>query len=325
MRGRRHRPGTECVRHSGACSFLPRARLRCSVCGWMTADACEIEKCALRGRYGGPRASRRARGTADELKILLATKPREEQIAELVSVLIEYRQDMLYSLLRGPNAGCILTDAAPARMGVRLWALPLRLREWLAIGPTRREQCFGRPRVQEGGACRRLWEVRMSWLAATLRKYPEMVVLLSLGIGYWVGGKRYRGFNLFAGSQTISASMGLATDAATASAFSPTTPRRYLTRCRPPTRSPTFFSARSVRPSSLQRSGSSCCASTGSLPSRNMRQGWARRKISAEAGPAWHRYEPRAYRIPKDARSSGAPMERRFPCCQVRSCVAGTC
>ena len=124
MRGRRHRPGTECVRHSGACSFLPRARLRCSVCGWMTADACEIEKCALRGRYGGPHASRRARGTADELKILLATKPREEQIAESVSVLIEYRQDMLYSLLRGPNAGCILTDAAPARMGVRLWALP---------------------------------------------------------------------------------------------------------------------------------------------------------------------------------------------------------
>ena len=135
----------------GACSFLPRARLRCSVCGWMTADACEIEKCALRGRYGGPHASRRARGTADELKILLATKPREEQIAELVSVLIEYRQDMLYSLLRGPNAGCILTDAAPARMGVRLWALPLRLREWLATGPTRREPVLRATKSPRGG------------------------------------------------------------------------------------------------------------------------------------------------------------------------------
>lgn len=36
----------------------------------------------------------------------------------------------------------------------------------------------------------------MSWLAQTLRQYPEIAVFLSLGIGYWVGGKSYKGFSL---------------------------------------------------------------------------------------------------------------------------------
>ena len=34
----------------------------------------------------------------------------------------------------------------------------------------------------------------MSWLTATLRSYPEIAIFLSLGIGYWVGGKSYQRF-----------------------------------------------------------------------------------------------------------------------------------
>ncbi|HJS36775.1 MAG TPA: aspartate-alanine antiporter [Burkholderiales bacterium] len=36
----------------------------------------------------------------------------------------------------------------------------------------------------------------MAWLAATFEKYPELAVFLVVGLGYWVGGFKLRGFGL---------------------------------------------------------------------------------------------------------------------------------
>lgn len=36
----------------------------------------------------------------------------------------------------------------------------------------------------------------MAWLAASLEKYPELAVFLVVGIGYWIGGFKLRGFSL---------------------------------------------------------------------------------------------------------------------------------
>ena len=49
----------------------------------------------------------------------------------------------------------------------------------------------------------------MSWFAQTLRQYPEIAVFLSLGIGYWVGGKSYRGFSLGAVTATLLAAIAI--------------------------------------------------------------------------------------------------------------------
>lgn len=49
----------------------------------------------------------------------------------------------------------------------------------------------------------------MSWLAQTLRQYPEIAVFLSLGIGYWVGGKSYKGFSLGAVTATLLAAIAI--------------------------------------------------------------------------------------------------------------------
>src|ERR1700722_7870543 len=49
----------------------------------------------------------------------------------------------------------------------------------------------------------------MSWLTATLRSYPEIAFFLSLGIGYWVGGKSYRGFSLGAVTATLLAAIAI--------------------------------------------------------------------------------------------------------------------
>jgi putative transport protein len=49
----------------------------------------------------------------------------------------------------------------------------------------------------------------MSWLAATLRSYPEIAIFLSLGIGYWVGGKSFRGFSLGAVTATLLAAIAI--------------------------------------------------------------------------------------------------------------------
>src|SRR3974390_659210 len=47
----------------------------------------------------------------------------------------------------------------------------------------------------------------MSWLAETLRHYPEIALFLSLGIGYWVGGKSYKCFSLGAVTATLLAAV----------------------------------------------------------------------------------------------------------------------
>jgi putative transport protein len=36
----------------------------------------------------------------------------------------------------------------------------------------------------------------MEWLEHTFAKYPELAVYLALGVGYWVGGLKFRGFSL---------------------------------------------------------------------------------------------------------------------------------
>jgi putative transport protein len=49
----------------------------------------------------------------------------------------------------------------------------------------------------------------MSWLADTLRHYPEIAVFLALGVGYWVGGKSYKGFSLGAVTATLLAAIAI--------------------------------------------------------------------------------------------------------------------
>ena len=49
----------------------------------------------------------------------------------------------------------------------------------------------------------------MDWFVATLRQYPEIALFLSLGIGYWVGGKSYKGFSLGAVTATLLAAIAI--------------------------------------------------------------------------------------------------------------------
>ena len=35
-----------------------------------------------------------------------------------------------------------------------------------------------------------------AWFATTFEKYPELAVFLVVGLGYWVGGFKLRGFGL---------------------------------------------------------------------------------------------------------------------------------
>jgi len=43
----------------------------------------------------------------------------------------------------------------------------------------------------------------MTWFVSTLKAYPEISIFLALGIGYWVGGKSYKGFSLGAVTSTL--------------------------------------------------------------------------------------------------------------------------
>ena len=43
----------------------------------------------------------------------------------------------------------------------------------------------------------------MEWFKTTLQTYPEIAVLLSLAVGYWVGGKSFKGFSLGAVTGTL--------------------------------------------------------------------------------------------------------------------------
>jgi len=36
----------------------------------------------------------------------------------------------------------------------------------------------------------------MAWLTHLFTKHPELAVYLALGIGYWVGTRKFRGFSL---------------------------------------------------------------------------------------------------------------------------------
>ncbi|MFC4275108.1 aspartate-alanine antiporter [Achromobacter aloeverae] len=43
----------------------------------------------------------------------------------------------------------------------------------------------------------------MEWLFDTLRKYPELAIFLTLGVGYWIGAKKFKGFSLGAVTGTL--------------------------------------------------------------------------------------------------------------------------
>lgn len=43
----------------------------------------------------------------------------------------------------------------------------------------------------------------MEWLFDTLRKYPELAIFLTLGLGYWIGAKKFKGFSLGAVTGTL--------------------------------------------------------------------------------------------------------------------------
>jgi len=49
----------------------------------------------------------------------------------------------------------------------------------------------------------------MDWLVATLRQYPEIAIFLSLGVGYWVGGKSFKGFSLGSVTATLLAAIAI--------------------------------------------------------------------------------------------------------------------
>jgi putative transport protein len=49
----------------------------------------------------------------------------------------------------------------------------------------------------------------MTWLVETLRHYPEIAIFLALGIGYWVGGKSFKGFSLGAVTATLLAAIAI--------------------------------------------------------------------------------------------------------------------
>jgi putative transport protein len=49
----------------------------------------------------------------------------------------------------------------------------------------------------------------MDWIVATLQKYPEIAVFLSLGIGYWVGAWKIKGFGLGSVTATLLAAIAI--------------------------------------------------------------------------------------------------------------------
>lgn len=49
----------------------------------------------------------------------------------------------------------------------------------------------------------------MTWFVSTLKAYPEIAIFLALGIGYWVGGKSFKGFSLGAVTATLLVAIGI--------------------------------------------------------------------------------------------------------------------
>ena len=42
-----------------------------------------------------------------------------------------------------------------------------------------------------------------NWFIETLRHHPEIAIFLALGIGYWFGGKSFKGISLGAVTSTL--------------------------------------------------------------------------------------------------------------------------
>jgi putative transport protein len=49
----------------------------------------------------------------------------------------------------------------------------------------------------------------MDWIVSTLQKYPEIAIFLSLGIGYWVGAWKFKGFGLGSVTATLLAAIAI--------------------------------------------------------------------------------------------------------------------
>jgi putative transport protein len=49
----------------------------------------------------------------------------------------------------------------------------------------------------------------MSWIVDTLKQYPEIAMFLALGVGYWVGGKSFKGFSLGSVTATLLAAIAI--------------------------------------------------------------------------------------------------------------------
>jgi putative transport protein len=49
----------------------------------------------------------------------------------------------------------------------------------------------------------------MAWFTTTLQHYPEIAIFLALGIGYWAGGKTFKGFSLGAVTATLLAAIAI--------------------------------------------------------------------------------------------------------------------
>jgi putative transport protein len=47
------------------------------------------------------------------------------------------------------------------------------------------------------------------WFVTTLKQYPEIALFLSLGVGYWVGGKSWKGFSLGSVTATLLAAIAI--------------------------------------------------------------------------------------------------------------------
>ena len=148
------------------------------------------------------------------------------------------------------------------------------------VGPS---LCAASPRM----VCRKRsspsWFVFSVWpCRSSLRK------LAGYDVGYAAG--------LYAGSQTISASMGLATDAINRLAFHLTRPKRCWTRCRSPTPSPTSL-APLARRFCLPRFGPKLLGIdlVAACKAYEARQGGTAEM--GGAGSAWHRWELRAFRV----------------------------
>ena len=143
--------------------------------------------------------------------------------------------------------------------------------------------------------------------------FAVVVCFFCLGAAYL--GAKLAGYSvgsaagLYAGSQTISASMGLATDAIIASACRPRKPRRLWMRCRWPTPSPT-----SSEPSDprivLALIGPALLGIDLEAACKRYEEKHGGKKESGGPGTAWHQFELRAFRVKERGHAVGeTPQE----------------